>query len=105
MSELITTTHFELVDIDKLVPYVNNARTHSPEQINKLRASLREFGFVNPDIIDINIPERSINVRLNDAELAARPMRPLQRKREITKALRAYASMVTSADKGGVREI
>lgn len=52
MSELITTTHFELVDIDKLVPYVNNARTHSPEQINKLRASLREFGFVNPDIID-----------------------------------------------------
>lgn len=52
LSELITTTHFELVDIDKLVPYVNNARTHSPEQINKLRASLREFGFVNPDIID-----------------------------------------------------
>ena len=60
---------------------------------------------VDGDIIDINIPERSINVRLNDAELAARPMRPLQRKREITKALRAYASMVTSADKGGVREI
>ena len=49
-----TTTNMELVELDKLVPYVNNARTHSPEQINKLRASLREFGFINPVIIDKN---------------------------------------------------
>lgn len=47
-----TTTHMEMVSIDKLVPYVNNSRTHSPEQINKLRSSLREFGFINPVIID-----------------------------------------------------
>ncbi len=47
-----TTTDFKLVSIDRLVPYQNNARTHSPEQINKLRASLREFGFINPIIID-----------------------------------------------------
>lgn len=47
-----TTTEMELVDTDKLVPYVNNARTHSSEQINKLRGSLREFGFINPCIID-----------------------------------------------------
>lgn len=47
-----TTTEMRLVPIGKLVPYVNNARTHSPEQINKLRSSLREFGFVNPVIID-----------------------------------------------------
>lgn len=47
-----TTTHMEMVSIDKLVPYVNNARTHIPEQINKLRSSLREFGFINPVIID-----------------------------------------------------
>ena len=47
-----TTTDFQLVSIDKLVPYINNARTHSPEQINKLRSSLREFGFINPIIID-----------------------------------------------------
>ena len=47
-----TTTDFELVDINKLIPYVNNARTHSKEQIQKLRSSLREFGFVNPVIID-----------------------------------------------------
>jgi len=47
-----TTTEMQLVSIDKLIPYINNARTHSPEQINKLRASLREFGFINPVIID-----------------------------------------------------
>ncbi|MCD8187239.1 MAG: site-specific DNA-methyltransferase [Ruminococcus sp.] len=47
-----TTTELELVSIDRLIPYVNNARTHSKEQINKLRSSLREFGFVNPVIID-----------------------------------------------------
>ena len=46
-----TTTDMELVSIDKLIPYVNNARTHSKEQINKLRSSLREFGFINPVII------------------------------------------------------
>jgi len=47
-----TTTEMKLVPVAKLVPYVNNARTHSPEQINKLRSSLREFGFINPVIID-----------------------------------------------------
>lgn len=60
---------------------------------------------VDGDVIEIDIPSRSINVHLSDEELAARPMRPLQRKREVSKALRAYASMVSSADKGGVREI
>ena len=47
-----TTTDMRLVPIDKLVPYVNNARTHSADQIMKLRSSLREFGFINPVIID-----------------------------------------------------
>ena len=47
-----TTTDMQLVALDKLVPYANNARTHSPEQIGKLRSSLREFGFINPVIID-----------------------------------------------------
>ena len=60
---------------------------------------------VDGDIIVIDIPSRSISVKLTDAELAARPMRPLRRKREVSKALRAYASMVASADKGGVRII
>lgn len=47
-----TTTEMQLISTEKLIPYVNNARTHSSEQINKLRSSLREFGFINPVIID-----------------------------------------------------
>ncbi|NDV65589.1 dihydroxy-acid dehydratase [Bacteroides sp. 224] len=57
------------------------------------------------DIIEINIPERSINVKLTDEELAARPMTPVTRERYVSKSLRAYASMVSSADKGAVRVI
>ena len=57
------------------------------------------------DIIDIDIPARSINVRLSDEELAAREMFPLTRDRVISKSLKAYANMVSSADKGGVRII
>lgn len=47
-----TTTQMQMVKVSELIPYVNNARTHSQEQVNKLRSSLREFGFVNPVIID-----------------------------------------------------
>ena len=57
------------------------------------------------DIIVIAIPSRSINVKLSDEELAARPQQPLKRNRVISKALRAYAQSVSSADKGGVRII
>lgn len=57
------------------------------------------------DIIEIDIPARTINVRLSDEELAARPMAPVTRDRRVSKALRAYASMVSSADKGGVRMV
>ena len=57
------------------------------------------------DIIEIDIPNRSINVKLTDEELAARPMTPVTRNREVSKALKAYASMVSSADKGAVRLI
>ena len=57
------------------------------------------------DIIEIDIPSRSINVRLSDKQLAAREQRPMTRKREVSRALRAYAQSVSSADKGGVRII
>ena len=57
------------------------------------------------DMIVIDIPSRSINVRLSDEELAARPQQPLKRNRLVSKALRAYAQSVASADKGGVRII
>ena len=60
---------------------------------------------VDGDIIVIDIPSRSINVKLSDEELAARPQQPLKRKRVVSKALRAYAQSVSSADKGGVRII
>ena len=58
---------------------------------------------VDGDIIVIDIPSRSINVKLSDEELAARPQQPLKRNRTVSKALRAYAQSVASADKGGVR--
>lgn len=58
---------------------------------------------VDGDIIEIDIPNRTINVKLTDEELAARPMVPVTRNRQVSKALKAYASMVSSADKGGVR--
>ena len=57
------------------------------------------------DIIVIDIPSRSINVKLTDDELAQRPQQPLKRSRQVSKALRAYAQSVSSADKGGVRII
>ncbi len=57
------------------------------------------------DVIEIDIPNRSINVKLTDEELAARPQQPVTRNRVVSKALRAYAQSVSSADKGGVRII
>lgn len=67
----------------------------------------------NGDIIEINIPERSIRVKLADEELAerrieeesrgAKAFTPQVRQRTVSKALRAYAKMVSSADKGAVR--
>lgn len=67
------------------------------------------------DMIEINIPERSINVKLSDAELAMRraeeeakgdkAFTPPARQRKVSKALQAYAKMVSSADKGAVRII
>lgn len=55
------------------------------------------------DIIVIDLPTRTINVKLSDEELGGRPMQPLKRDRKVSKALQIYASMVASADKGGVR--
>ena len=57
------------------------------------------------DVIEIDIPSRTINVLIDDAELESRAPRELQRQRTVSKALRAYAQCVASADKGGVRVI
>lgn len=66
VNNVRTTSEFQLIDTDKLIPYVNNARTHSTEQINKLRASLREFGFINPVIVD-----KDLNVIAGHGRIAA----------------------------------
>lgn len=51
----MTTEKLELIETGRLVPYANNCRTHSADQILKLRSSLREFGFVNPILVDGNL--------------------------------------------------
>ena len=58
---------------------------------------------VDGDVIEIDIPNRSINVKLSEDELSARSMTPVTRNRKVPNSLKAYASMVSSADKGGVR--
>jgi dihydroxy-acid dehydratase len=67
------------------------------------------------DIIDIDIPERSIAVRLTDAELDERrkameakgadAWKPAERQREVSRALQVYAAMATSAARGAVRDL
>lgn len=82
------TERFEKVNIDKLVPYARNARTHSKEQILQLRASLREFGFVNPVIVD------------KDLDIIAGHGRILAAKEEgITEVPCVFAEHLTEAQK------
>lgn len=57
------------------------------------------------DTIEIDIPARKINVLVSDEELNQRPLHPKTRERHISKSLKAYASRVSSADKGAVRII
>jgi dihydroxy-acid dehydratase len=63
------------------------------------------------DIIDIDIPNRSIELQIDEQELAQRRevsnqqgWQPADRQREVSYALRAYALLATSADKGAVRD-
>ena len=83
-----TTNEMQLVSISKLVPYQNNARTHSPAQIQKLRSSLREFGFVNPVIID-----REYNVIAGHGRIAA------AREEGITEVPCVFVDHLTEAQK------
>lgn len=83
-----TTTEMQLVPIAKLVPYVNNARTHSPEQITKLRSSLREFGFINPVIID-----RDFNVIAGHGRILA------AKEEDITEVPCVFADHLSEAQK------
>ena len=82
------TSEMERIPVDRLIPYINNARTHSPEQIRKLRASLREFGFVNPVIID-----RDYNVIAGHGRIMA------AKEEGITEVPCVYADHLTEAQK------
>ena len=82
------TKDMELVSIDKLIPYANNARTHSPAQINKLRGSLREFGFINPVIID-----RDYNIIAGHGRVMA------AREEKLTEVPCVFADHLTEAQK------
>lgn len=83
----------------------------SPEAANKGNIGLVRTG----DIIEIDIPNRKINVGLTDEELASRRQemenrgtnawKPENRNRVVSKALQAYAAMASSADKGAVRDL
>ena len=85
--------------------YTANSNAVTPE-LYWGRAAGGNIGKIQDgDIIEIDIPGRAINVKLTDEELAARPMTPVTRQREVSKSLKAYASMVSSADKGAVRLI
>lgn len=83
----------------------------SPEAANKGNIGLVQTG----DVIEIDIPNRTINVQLTDSELAERrkimeargenAWKPVKRDRIVSKALQAYAAMASSADKGAVRDL
>lgn len=47
-------TKYERVVVDQLIPYINNAKIHTDEQVTKIASSIREFGFLNPVLIDLN---------------------------------------------------
>lgn len=83
-----TTKELKLIAVDKLIPYINNARTHSSEQIVKLRSSLREFGFINPVIID-----KDFNVIAGHGRLAA------AKEEGITEVPCVFAEHLTEAQK------
>lgn len=84
----IATNEMTQVPIERLIPYINNACTHSPEQIKQLLASLREFGFVNPVLID-----RNYNVIAGHGRLAA------AREEGFTEVPCVYADHLTEAQK------
>ena len=47
-----TAKRIEMWPLDRLIPYERNARTHSPEQVAQIAASIQEFGFTNPILVD-----------------------------------------------------
>jgi len=118
MQEMLyPTSYLKSVKLDKACALVTDGRFSggtSGLSIGHVSPEAAAGGAIalvrDDDPILIDIPNRSINVLLSDQELELRRLsvlryEPQGRERVISKALRAYASLVSSADKGGIREI
>lgn len=123
MQEMLyPTSYLKSTKIDKYCALITDGRFSggtsglSIGHVSPEAAAGGEIGLLKDgDKIAINIPERKIDVLISDEELEARreaevakgneAFKPVNRKRKVSKALKAYASLVSSADKGAVRLI
>ena len=122
MQEMLyPTSYLKSMQLDKYCALITDGRFSggtsglSIGHVSPEAAAGGAIGLIrNNDIIEINIMNRSINLNVSDEEMLLRrkqeeakenPFRPVTRKREISKALKAYASLVSSADLGAVRLI
>jgi DNA modification methylase len=79
---------YELIETKKLIPYVNNSRTHTDEQISKLMASIKEFGFLNPILINEDNVITAGHARLIAAQRLGMDKVPCIRENYLTDAQR-----------------
>ena len=122
MQEMLyPTSYIKTVKLDKACALVTDGRFSggtsglSIGHVSPEAAAGGEIGLVrNGDKIEIDIPARKINLLISEKEIEQRRSEEMakgndafkpQRSREISKALKAYASLVSSADKGAVRQI
>ena len=116
MQEMLyPTSYLKSKHLDKACALITDGRFSggtsglSIGHVSPEAASGGEIGIIRDgDIIDIDIPARSINLRISDEEMAQRlnnwsDKRPADRDRVVSQALRAYSMLVSSADRGAVR--
>lgn len=81
----------EYINTNKLIPYINNSRTHSEFQVKQIAASISEFGFTNPVLIDENETIIAGHGRVMAAELLSLDQIPTIKLKGLTKAqVKAY---------------
>ncbi len=123
MQEMLyPTSYIKSMHLDKQCALITDGRFSggtsglSIGHISPEAAAKGEIAVIqNEDIIEIDIPNRKINLKISDEEMAERmkselakgedAFKPVGRERKISKALKAYASMAASADKGAIRII
>jgi dihydroxy-acid dehydratase len=123
MQEMLyPTSYLKSMQLDKYCALITDGRFSggtsglSIGHVSPEAAAGGAIGLIrNNDKIEFNISNRSVNLLISDEEMATRrkeemakgtdAFQPIQRKRKISKALKAYACLVSSADKGAVRII